>query len=302
MPRLKTTEIKNLGQNEATLVVDCNNLCHIAKHALRGLSFNDMSTGILFGFFRQILSLGMRFHTDKFVFCWDSRKSKRRDMCQTYKVRPKMERTPEEEWENKVLFEQFVELRQECIPAVGFVNNFIKTGYEADDLLASVVLNNGGKYIIVSTDNDLFQLLDHCCIFNPITKRIADAEWFSQTYNIDPSKWSEVKALAGCSSDTVQGVPGVGEKTAIKYLKGEVKRGGKLDEKLISGAYQEQIDLNRMLVTLPFPGTPELKVNGNGNGFNFDAFERICYTYGFNYFSKNMADWRKVFGSENGSR
>lgn len=301
MPRLKATEIKNLGRNELNLVIDCNNLCHISKHALRGLSFNDLSTGILFGFFRQILSLGKRFNTNRFSFCWDSRKSKRKALCSTYKTRPRIEKTPEEDWENNVMFEQFVELRQSSLPSVGFQNNFIKTGYEADDLMASVVITNDlhCHHVIVSTDNDLFQLLDYCCLFNPLTKRLADAAWFKDIHGIDPSQWSEVKALAGCSSDTVQGIPGVGEKTAIKYLKGEVKKGGKLDEKLLSGSYQELLDLNRILVTLPFPGTPELRINGNGNTFDFNAFEQICYRYGFSYFTKNMDDWRKIFGSEN---
>ena len=55
-----------------------------------------------------------------------------------------------------------------------------------------------------------------------------------EKYRIKPFEWHKVKAIAGCSSDNVKGVAGVGEITAIKYLKGELKKESKAHQNIIN--------------------------------------------------------------------
>ena len=71
-------------------------------------------------------------------------------------------------------------------------------------------------------------------------------------YGIRPNNWNAVKAIAGCSSDNIPGVKGIGEKTAIKFINGALKQTSKAYI-----AINEHIGLrlkNNQLVTLPFAG------------------------------------------------
>ena len=63
-------------------------------------------------------------------------------------------------------FTQFEQLRKEILPRIGLVNNFHANGYEADDLIAKIVMDNPGRGIICSSDEDLFQLLPYARMYN----------------------------------------------------------------------------------------------------------------------------------------
>jgi DNA polymerase I len=280
---------------KSSIIIDANNLCHISMHALGELSFNEQSTGIIFGFFRQILSLAKLYKTNNLIFCWDSRKSKRRLIYPEYKRgRQYMERTPEQQLEYEAMMTQFGELRQTLLAQVGFKNNFVQTGYEADDLIADIVLRNNHSFVVVSTDNDLFQLLDHCKLHNPISKKVTTRAVFEEKYGVTPKQWPEVKALAGCSSDNVKGFPGVGEITAIKYLTKGLKRAHKLTQIMETQDAQASLAFNRTLVTLPFPGLKP-PILQDGERFDLEAFEHICHRYDMQYFLKNLRAWEDVF-------
>jgi 5'-3' exonuclease len=62
-----------------------------------------------------------------------------------------------------------------------------------------------------------------------------------------------VKSIAGCDTDDVKGVKGIGEKTAAKFLLGKLTKGKKLDA---INANLDLFKINSPLVKLPFPGTP----------------------------------------------
>ncbi len=281
--------------NVDIIIIDSNCLCHIAKHSLGNLSYNDKMTGVVFGFLNSIFRIATKFNTNKFVFLWDSRKSARKKIEKTYKEHRKKDLTSED----KMLFRQFSDIRQIVLEKFGFRNCFIETGYESDDLIASIVINSSdNKFIVVTTDSDLFQLLDYCVIYNPIKKRIITKEIFKEEHHIDPDQWAMVKAISGCNSDNVYGVQGIGEKTAVRYLKKELHAKSKVIKKIETVEEQIRIKKNLSLVTLPFDGAKKIKITDNSfkdEVFYVDDFIDICMEYGFESFMRDLTKWKEIF-------
>lgn len=120
-----------------------------------------------------------------------------------------------------------VPLMKEMLSAMG-VTVVEKAGYEADDLLGTIAKSaeaQGLDVSVVSGDRDLLQLAsEHIKIRIPKTKRtgtvIEDyyAKQVEETYHVTPQEFIDVKALMGDTSDNVPGVPGIGEKTAVKMI------------------------------------------------------------------------------------
>lgn len=99
-------------------------------------------------------------------------------------------------------------------------------GFEADDIigtLATKAAADGCQVIVVTGDRDALQLIGEN-IEVMLTKKgitemqVFDAEAFREKYGIDPVRLIDLKGLMGDASDNIPGVPGVGEKTALKLL------------------------------------------------------------------------------------
>lgn len=100
-------------------------------------------------------------------------------------------------------------------------------GYEADDILATLAEKASARdwdVMVVSGDRDAFQLVDdHVTVFYP-KKGVSDlprmdAAAVEEKYLVPPDKYSDLAALVGESADNLPGVPGVGPKTAAKWIK-----------------------------------------------------------------------------------
>lgn len=100
-------------------------------------------------------------------------------------------------------------------------------GYEADDILATLAEKASARnwdVMVVSGDRDAFQLVDeHVTVFYP-KKGVSDlprmdAAAVEAKYLVPPDKYSDLAALVGESADNLPGVPGVGPKTAAKWIK-----------------------------------------------------------------------------------
>jgi 5''-3'' exonuclease (including N-terminal domain of PolI) len=182
------------------VLIDCNNVAHIVNHAMGHLSTDEQATGVIFGFMKQMLSLSNKMKSNEFVFAWDSRKSWRKNIYPEYKANRSKPINPEEENPKQDLFNQISELRKTILPGLGFKNNFIKTGYEADDLIAYIALMNPKEeFTIVSTDQDLYQLLsDKVRIYNIITKQFFTRADFEAKFSLHPCMYREIKAISGC--------------------------------------------------------------------------------------------------------
>lgn len=120
-----------------------------------------------------------------------------------------------------------VPVMKELLQAMG-VAIVEKEGYEADDLLGTIAKRaqaQGMLVSIVSGDRDLLQLAsEHIKIRIPKTKKTGTevedyyAAQVMEKYSVTPEEFIDVKALMGDASDNVPGVPGIGEKTAVKII------------------------------------------------------------------------------------
>lgn len=238
------------------LLVDCGYLCHRALHSTGGLAHGGMPTGICFGILRDLESLVDLFGTHRCILAFDSAFSLRQEVYPNYKSsRRNRVYLPEEQAARKLFYEEVNRLQLEILPQAGYKNIFQVRGYEADDILAKVAedLPAGVDGAIVSADEDLWQCLNRAVVcYNPTTKKAMSAKSFREKWNIPPYQWADVKAFAGCSSDDVEGLDGIGPVNAAKWVAGTLKPTTKAWEKLNAGIaiYNRNIDL----VRLPYPG------------------------------------------------
>jgi DNA polymerase-1 len=223
------------------------------------MTYKGSSTGVIFGVLKEIAYLMKEFNTKYIVFCWDSKPNIRNTIYKDYKANRHTEVLDEEALAfEKEFYNQVHKLETEYLRTIGFRNIFKQPGYESDDIMASLCLNlpKGDEAILVTGDQDLFQMLTNSvCQYNPITKQIITSHAFREHFLIDPTQWVMVKAIAGCSTDNVKGVTGVGEKTAIKYLKGELKKELKAYLNIEAAKEDELIERNLQLVRLPYKNT-----------------------------------------------
>lgn len=278
--------------NKVKIVVDANALCWKAKHSLKDLSTDELKVGVIFGFMNQILKIATDYNTNDISFCWDSKTSKRQNIFPAYKERRrtlKEDKTPEEIEEDKLAYAQFTQLYSEILPLLGVVNNYKIDGYEGDDLIGSIVYSNpDDDLIIASGDEDMFQLLmEGVSILRTRVNKRGKREYylFSETmfieeYGIKPILWVDVKAIAGCKSDEVPGIKGVGESSALDFLKNNLTPNHKRYQSITCPEGKAIINRNRKLVTLPFKGCPDIVLKSQGS-WSFEGFISVCNTYDF---------------------
>lgn len=242
------------------LIIDCHYLAYRALHTTGVLKHGDIQTGVMYGFMRDIITLQEEHDTDRMAFCFDHRDSFRKAAYPAYKDN-RGELDPEKLKIIKGMRTQIDALREDILPNVGFENVFIQPGYEADDIIASIVTNlrEGHEAIIVSADKDLYQLLsDRVMIWNPTKKKMTTQATFFKEYGVEPSSWADVKAIAGCATDNIVGIKGVGEKTAAAFLTGKLSSSSAKHEAIIRG--NKIWRRNKPLVKLPYPGTKTVRL------------------------------------------
>jgi DNA polymerase I len=273
------------------VILDSNYLMHRSKYALQDLSTRGIKTGIIFGFLNSLLKFADTFHTNRFIFTFDSKRSVRKDIYPDYKG-SRNNVDAEAQRVNGVAFPQFTVIRKEILPKIGFRNIFHAVGYEADDIIAKIVQNIDMKYIVVSRDNDLYQLLDYCDMYDPEKKKVFSKLDFQEQHRIEPSQWSKVKSIAGCDTDNIKGVYGVGESTACKYLTGKLSQTSKAYRSIV--AEKDTIAFNEKLVTLPFDGTPSFTLQEET--LSLKGFLDVCGTFDLYSFAvKRLEQWRINF-------
>lgn len=137
-------------------------------------------------------------------------------------------------------------------------------GYEADDVLGTLsrAAKDGGiECVIVTGDRDSLQLVgDGTVVYLATTNetQIMDTAAVTEKYGIPPELLIDLKALMGDSSDNIKGVPGIGEKGAVKLLKeygtldgiyeNAEKISGSTGQKIVSG--KESAYESRFLATI----------------------------------------------------
>ena len=140
-------------------------------------------------------------------------------------------------------------------------------GYEADDILGTVSARcerEDREAVIVTGDRDSFQLSGEKTTILYTKKGISDTvrvtpEYIREVYGLEPKQMIDVKGLMGDASDNIPGVPGVGEKTALKLIAqygslekvldtADAEQKGRLRERLLE--HRALAELSKELATI----------------------------------------------------
>lgn len=272
------------------IVCDATYLCHRAYHSKPGLSYEGEPTGVIFGFLKDIQILRRNFLTERFVFCWDHGKGLREKRFPYYKeTRRKQAGEPEYEKKQEIMRPQVEKLKKEILFDLGYKNVFWQDGYEADDIIASVIHNtigpedNGPKndrFTIVTGDTDLYQLCrQYVTVYHPREGTSMDGPTLASKYGVNHKEWAAVKAIMGCKTDDVPGMDGVGIKTACKFFtKSPSLMVSPMAKQIRKFLKSQQAIHNFMMVRLPYPGVKEFDLRDDA--VNSKAFRKLIRRYG----------------------
>ncbi len=209
----------------------------------------------VFGFSRIVLKNIRDFEPEYMAITFDHKgKTKRAQEYEIYKANRKP--MPDD-------LRPQIRMIKEIVQALNIPQYCIE-GYEADDLIGTIseqIEEIGGlTTVIVSGDQDLFQLVDHNThVWLPgrgskSGDREYDAQAVIEKVGVSPEKVIDLKALMGDSSDNIPGVKGVGPITGVKLIKnfgsleGVYKRVDEIDEKggeIIKGALLRNLKKDR---------------------------------------------------------
>lgn len=231
------------------IVVDANYIAYRSHYAFPNLEWNGKPTGVVYGFLKEIQTLTQQHQSRDIVFAFDSPAKLRRNDFKGYKAGRKEPPAG--------LPEQVRDLRERILFRLGFQNVYCQYGYEADDVIAVLCNLLAGprrmdNAVVVSSDRDLFQLLGaRVSIWNPHQKVFYTEHSLMRDFGVEPAQWPFVKAIAGCSTDEIPGVDGIGEKKAALFVSG--KNTNTKDALKIKAA-RDLWKRNLKLVRLPYPG------------------------------------------------
>jgi DNA polymerase-1 len=210
---------------ELLVLFDGNSLVHRAFHAFQRnrepltVRRTGEITGAVYGFTSMLLKVINDRKPDYCAVAFDMRAPTfRHEMFEQYKAnRPE---TPDE------LVRQLVRTR-EVVRAFG-IPIYEQAGFEADDLLGTLARLGKEKeldVIVVTGDADAMQLVeDSVSVLYPKPgQTFSDTQLFDgaavkEKYGVTPAQFADFKGLKGDASDNIPGVPGVGDKTAVKLL------------------------------------------------------------------------------------
>lgn len=270
-----------MNRDSTWIVVDVSSLAYRAFHSMRDLTFEGLPTAVCYGMLRDILYLRDLFSTDNFVFTFDRGKSKRVEIYPEYKGQRRDEIVKDEQQValRKSVRVQIKRMHDTILPELGYKNIVSATGFESDDLIAAICDRYVWQpFVLVSSDHDLWQLLsEQHLIWSPAKKKAVTAKSFRQEWGLIPQQWADVLALAGCTTDNVKGLRGVGPKTAAKYLRGELTK-GRIFELIQSSTQLWQSNLE--LVKLPFRDTPCWTIKQDD--VTAKKWGQVCRTLGIN--------------------
>ncbi len=210
------------------LLVDGHSQAFRAFFGVRGpfSTSRGEPTGAVMGFFRKLFSVLREYRPEGVAVAFDKGSTWRHEEFVQYKAT--RDAMPDEMRSQMDRIEQILDALR--IPAITLEN------FEADDILgalASQAAADGHEVLILSGDRDMFQLVDDRVRVlytsggpSPTTKAFGVKEIAERYGGLDPDQFLEMKALVGDNSDNIPGVPGVGEKTAMRFL----NKYGSLDE------------------------------------------------------------------------
>ncbi len=232
-------------QKDTFLIVDGNSLMHRAYHALPLMDADGIYTNAIYGFLNMLLKVIREEDVRYIAVCFDEHgPTFRHTAYPDYKAGRSA--TPEE------LRQQFRTIR-ELLTDIG-IRWYTMLGWEADDLLGTLSLragSDGVRPLLLTGDRDALQLVDGTTELMFTRKGISETILFTparvhEEYGFAPEQVTDWKGLAGDSSDNIPGIPGVGDKTAVKLL----QKYGTL-ENILANTDKEKGKLRERLETWP---------------------------------------------------
>jgi DNA polymerase-1 len=217
------------------LLIDGHSMAYRAFHALPVENFQSSKgqpTNAIYGFASMIVNLIASESPTHIAVAFDvSRKTFRKELFPDYKATRSA--TPDE-------FRSQMSYLYELVTAMG-IEHFAIEGFEADDILATLSTEaekEGFEVLICSGDRDSFQLVTKNITVLYPKKGVTEMNRMTpaavkEKYGLTPTQYPDFAALRGDPSDNLPSVPGVGEKTATKWIQDF----GSL-QKLIEGAGQ----------------------------------------------------------------
>jgi 5'-3' exonuclease len=290
------------------LLLDCSSILSPIKYKLPKLTNDEGEmTQIVFGFFRKVLQLSKKFGTKDLVFVWEGTKHGRhyrKELYPLYKIKKDKEgnakpdeRTDAEKEFDVACYKQFDKCR-EIVEAIGFSNSFSQDGMESDDVLAMICgqeEHTFHDFVMATGDADMYDCLKYpnTMLYLVNKDKVYTKADFVADHNIQPELWWKVKSIGGCTSDCVPGPVGVAEKTAIKYINGELKETSKKYQ-AIQDFPKELRVRNKRLVTIPIPQTRPVELKEDE--LSMEKFMQFCMAQGFDTFvNEQFDDWEAFF-------
>lgn len=203
-----------MSEKPLLVLIDGSSYLYRAFHALPPLTNQSgQPTGATFGVLRMVRKLIDEEQPTRVAVIFDAKgKTFRHDIYSEYKAhRPPM---PDD-------LRCQIEPLHACIKALGIPLISI-AGVEADDVigtLAKYAVTQDYKVLISTGDKDMAQLVDDdISLINTINESRMNAQGVQEKFGVEPSQIIDYLALMGDKSDNIPGVPGVGPKTAVKWL------------------------------------------------------------------------------------
>lgn len=269
---------RGIAMSKKLVLIDGNSIAYRAFFALPLLN-NDkgIHTNAVYGFTMMLMKILEDEKPTHIMVAFDAGKTTiRHKTFSEYKGG--RQKTPPE------LSEQFPYIR-ELLDAYG-ISRYELENYEADDIIGTLSLKaeqDGYEVKVISGDKDLTQLSSEKITVGITRKGITDIEEYTpehikEKYGLSPEQIIEMKGLMGDASDNIPGVPGVGEKTAIKLLKEfetvenlissiDKVSGNKLKEKLEE--FKDQAMMSKELATI----IRDAPVEAELSEFEYESYE-----------------------------
>ncbi|MBI3215903.1 MAG: DNA polymerase I [Mycobacterium sp.] len=202
------------------MLLDGNSLAFRAFYALPAENFKTqggLTTNAVYGFTAMLINLLRDEGPTHIAAAFDvSRQTHRSEKYPEYKANRSA--TPDE-------FRGQIDITKEVLVALG-ITVLAEPGFEADDIIATLATqaeNEGYRVLVVTGDRDSLQLVsDDVTVLYPI-KGVSELTRFTPEavqakYGLTPRQYPDFAALRGDPSDNLPGIPGVGEKTATKWI------------------------------------------------------------------------------------
>ncbi len=277
----------NLELNDRVLIVDGLNTFIRSFCAIPTMNDNGEHIGGVTGFLMSVGYVIRNMHPTRVYVVFDGKggSQRRRKLFPEYKTGRKTPTRMNRSYDMTTDQEEVDLMRRELMVVGQSLTHLPITtitidGVEADDIMsyiAELTVINGGEAILYSTDKDFLQLIDdNITVWNPIKKRLYDAQAVLEDYGVHPTNFLLYRALTGDASDNIPGIKGMGKKTMLKHFPEFAEEGyftpqemfGRCqgaNSKILRKVYEnkETIELNLKLMsldTVAMSGTSKEKV------------------------------------------